>query len=216
MARNLSVNKRRVGLVDISFPERVGAKSYQFFAASNWDAASTAFQIVPAAGMRSLTAPDVSAVGSQFRGKTRFVFNPADYTLSVAAVDDTKPFYLTIQQTNWDGTVLPVEAQHLVLPYNPAPNRPLVLRGVAPSGASIANSLELQLPMQCRNFRVQNDGAVDAFIAFEPTGAEVRVPPLSTSFMDLVSVMPSMTQLFMRGSGGTTTISVLAEIHNNR
>jgi len=215
MARNLSVYRRRAGLVDIIFPARPGAKSYQFEAASNWDAVMNPFQVVPARGFRSLSVPDLGMADSQFRGKTRFTFNPADYTVSVPAVDDSKPFYIRIVQTDWDGTVHTAEAQHLILPYSPAPNRPLVLKGTAPAGATIADSFEVQLPMQCRNFRFQTDGVTDALVAFEPSGPEIRVPSLSVEFTTVESTFPSGTQLFLRGDGVATVIEVLAEIHNN-
>jgi len=215
MARNLSVYRRRAGLVDIIFPARPGAKSYEFFASPNWDTVMASFQVVPARGFRSPGVPDVGMSDGQFRGKTRFLFNPADYTTAVPAVDDAKPFYVSIVQTDWDGTVHPAEAQHLILPYSPAPNRPLVLKGTAPAGATIASSFEVQLPMQCRNFRFQVNGGADAYVAFEPSGPEVRVPALSVEFTTVDSTFPAGTQLFMRGDGVATVIEVLAEIHNN-
>jgi len=215
MARNLSVYRRRVGLVDVIFPARPGAKSYQFSVSPNWDTAVANFQIVPAYGFRSASVLDVGMADGQFRGKTRFVFNPADYVATVPALDDAKPFYLHIVQTDWDGTVHPIEAQHLILPYSSAPNRPLVLRGTAPAAATIAGSVEVQLPMQCRNFRFQVDGGTDAYVAFEPNGPEIRVPALSVEFTTVESTFPAGTQLFLRGDSLTTVIGILAEIHNN-
>lgn len=207
--------RRRAGLVDIIFPARPGAKSYQFSAAVNWDSVMTPFQVVPASGYKSPGVPDIGMSDSQFRGKTRFLFNPSDYTGSVPAVDDTKPFYIRITQTDWDGTVHAPEAQHLILPYDPAPNRPLVLRGTAPNGASIADSFEIQLPMQCQNPRIQVDGVNDVYAAFEPGGPEFRVPALNVEFTVVSMVLPSFSQIFLRASGGASVVCVMADIRNN-
>jgi hypothetical protein len=214
MARYLSVLRRRTGLVDVVLQARPGAASYNFRVAANWDSAMTLFQVVPAAGYRSRSAPEDSLAGSAFRGKTRFLFNPSDYTVAVPAMDDTKPFYLSIVQNNVDGTSNAAEAQHLVLPYSPAPNRPLVLRGTAPAAADMTGSFEIQLPMQCRNARFQVDGAADAFVAFEPSGPEIRVPALSVEFSNVDMTYPAFTQLFVRGTSATV-IGIQAEIRNN-
>lgn len=214
MARNLSLYRRRPGLVDIVFPARPGAASYLFEVASNWDTAMASFQVVPAFGYRSPGVPEQGSVGSQFRGKTRFLFNPSDYTGTVPAMNDSKPFYVRITQTNVDGSTLPAEAQHLILPYSSAPNRPLVLRGTAPAAADITGSIEVQLPMQCRNARFQVDGAGDAFVAFEPVGPEVRVPSLSVEFSTVELTYAAFSQVFLRGPAATV-IGMTAEIRNN-
>lgn len=207
--------RRRNGLVDIIFPARPGAKSYLFEAASNWDSAMAPFQVVPAGGFRSPGVPDIGMSDSQFRGKTRFLFNPSDYTPTVPAVDDTKPFYVHIVQTDWNGTIHGSEAQHLIMPYDSVPNRMLVLRGTAPNGATIANSFEVQLPMQCRNPRIQVDGTNDVFAAFEPSGPEFRVSALSIEFTVLSMTYPSFTQIFLRATGGASVVCVMAELRNN-
>ncbi len=103
----------------------------------------------------------------------------------------------------------------MVLPYSSVSDRPLVLSGTAPAGASIANSLELQLPAQCRNLQVQVNGSVDLYIAFEPGGTEMLVPALSTSFINLSLISPVVTQIFVRGDNLATQFNAVMSLKNN-
>ena len=215
MARYLSVYRRRTNLVDLFLNVRPNAAFYTFKAADNFDAAFTAFQDVPAAGFRSPSVIDTGFTDSQFRGKTRFIFNPTDYTPTVAAVDDTKPFYVLISQVDVDGTVHADEAMHLILPYSSQPNRPVILAGVVPIGATIANSVEIQLPMQCQNFKFQVNSGNDLMVAFEPTAPEFVVYPITTNFSTYDQTYPTFSQVFMRGDGGASTMSASFAMRNN-
>lgn len=202
MARSLSLVRRRANLVDITIAARANVASYKFYAMSNYDGTPTLFDTVPIYGKRSATVVD-SSYGEQFKNLTRFLFNPADYSLT-----DTSPIWLQIKQVATDGTVeTDFEAAQLILPYSSQPNRPVVLKGSAPSGTSITDSLELQLPGQCNNLVLQVDGATDMQIAFEPGGPEQRVPALSTEFTNFETVYPAFTQLFVRGDGGASSFS---------
>jgi len=213
MARYLSLYRRKPNLVDLNLRARANAASYQFQAAQNFDGVFGTFQVVPASGgFRSKSAPDTGFDGEQFRGLTRFKFAPSDYS---APVTDSSPFYVKIIQTDVDGTVHPAEAMHLILPYDPMPNRPLVLVGVAPSAVGISGSYEIQLPMQTQNIQIQNNGAVPLMVAFEPSGPEFTVYPLSTEFTNFYSTYPSVTQIFVRGSGGTCAFQLIGDLRNN-
>lgn len=208
MAKSLSVYRRRVGLVDLFLVSRTGAKSYLFKAATNFDAAAVAFQSVPQDGFRSPNAFD-SGPSEGFRGRTRFTFAPADYGL-----DDTKPIWIKIQQVNVDGTVSADEAFHLIPPYNPQGRKAVVLAGNAPNGASIAASLELQLPHQMQGLELQNNGSNDLYVAFEPGGPEFKVPPLTTGFTNLSVNYPTVSQLFVRGNGGAVAFAAVMSDRN--
>ncbi len=229
MARYLSLYRRRKNLVDLNLQTGVGALiaaratafAYQFQAASNFDSSYTTFQVVPASGgYKSPSVPDIGFDSEQFSQSrtpylTRFKFAPSDYTTAVPAVNDANPFWVRIIQVNQDGTTNPAEAGQLILPYNPAPNRPLIIAGTAPSEVSVSNSLELQLPMQTTNVQIQNNGAVPLFIATEPTGPEFPVQPLSAYELNLYTTYPSFTQLFVRGSGGSCEFNLIGSIKNN-
>lgn len=208
MAKSLSVYRRRAGLVDLFLVSRTGAKSYTFKASTNFDLAAVAVQSVPQDGFRSPTAFD-SGVSDGFRGRTRFTFNPTDYGL-----DDTKPIWLRFQQVNVDGTVGADEAFHLIPPYNPQGRKAVVIAGSAPNGASIAASLELQLPHQMQGMELQNNGGQDLYVAFEPGGPEFKVAPLSTGFTNLSINYPTVSQLFVRGNGAAVAFAAVMSDRN--
>lgn len=193
MAKSISVYRRRAGLVDLTIAQRVNVLAYVFKQAANFDVGAAAFQQVPRDGFRSPNAFD-SGPGEGFRGLTRFTFKPSDY-----GIDDTKPIWLKVAPVNVDGSVGADEPLHLVMPYLAQGRRPVVLNGTAPAGATVADSLELNLQYQCQNLELQNNGGSDLFVAFERGGPEFQVEPLSTGFTNLSTVYPAFSQLFVRG-----------------
>lgn len=217
MSRSISVVRRKANLVDLTVRKRPGIIGFKFGAAVNFDTVFTTFATVPNYGIKSPSVPDVHAghVGSQFRDQCRFLFDPADYVATAAALVDTDPFFLRIESQNADGSFNTPEAMHLVLPPPVRPNRAFALRGTAPSAASLAASLEIQLPMQCDHFEIQNDGANDLYVAFEPTGAEYRVLPVTAAFRSFDQFLTSVSQVFIRGAGGSTSISSIWTLRNN-
>jgi hypothetical protein len=211
MPRSISVYRRRAGLIDMNWPSRVNVKSYILKFATNFDGVFTPFANVPANGFKSPNSGNSGATSEQFRGKTRIVFNPADFTLN-----DLQPIWIRIAAVTIGGVVGADETIHLILPYQPPSNRMFILSGTAPSAATIAGSQELQLPQQCKNVIIQvNDAANDLYVAFEPNGTEFRVPILKTDFTNFQSVYASVSQLFIRGSGGTSLFNLSAEIRDN-
>lgn len=195
---------------------RPGVRAFRFKAATNWDAgAFTAFQDVPTYGIRSASVPDSSYGVGRFDHAHRFLFNPADYSVAVPAVVDDAPIYVRVAPIDDAGVVGADEAIHVILPYNSAPNRPFVMQGTVPIGAALANSLEVQLPMSCNDFDFSNDGAADLFVAFERPGGEYRVQPASTAFKSFEQTFTAVNQIFVRGAGGTTTVSIAFTIRNN-
>lgn len=80
MPRNISVIGRKPNLVDLTLPIRQGVKEYQFFVADNFDSSFFKFATIPVTGKISSTVSNVGFVGNAFRGLTRFLFNPSDYS----------------------------------------------------------------------------------------------------------------------------------------
>jgi hypothetical protein len=209
------------------------ASSYSFYVGANFDTASpTLFQVVPASGgyaspTTSLPGYNIAFDGEQFSQSrtpylTRFKFAPSDYitgglvntAFTTAGVTDLTPFWLTVIQTNLDGTTNSRTAPHLILPYSSQPNRPILLSGTAPEGAALANSLEIQLPQQVNNIYIQNNGSNVLAVAFEPTGPEFLLNPFSEEGTNLPLVYPVSSQIFVRGSGGSTTFNLISSLKN--
>lgn len=217
MARSISIYRRKPNLVDLLIKRRDGKTGFRFGAAANFDGAFTAFATVPNYGIKSKSVPDVHAgnVGNQFREHVRFLFDPADYVATAAALVDGNPFFLRVEARNPDGSFDAPEAMHLVLPPPIEPNRIINLRGTVPTGGSLAAALEIQLPYQCDDFEILNDGAAIMFVAFHPTGGEYQVDPVTASFRAFEQQFSSVSQVFVRGSGGTTTASLAFTLRNN-
>lgn len=215
MPRVISVDRRRNGIVDLSVRRRAGVKGFQFKASSNWDGAFTLFESVPNHGFKSATCPEAAYGYGRYDHVVRFLFNPTDYTVGVPAVRDDTPFYILAAPINDDGSVGPNEAIHVILPYNSAPNRSFVMAGTAPSGANLAASIEVQLPQNCNDFDISNDGAANLYVAFERPGAEYLVQPTSTAFKSFEQAFTNVNQVFLRGAGGSTTVSIAFTIRNN-
>lgn len=209
MAKTISVYRRRTDLVDLWVAQRDGVRAFTFKAATNFDAGAVAFQTVPRDGFRSPNAFDAGP-SEGFRGRTRFTFKPSDYGL-----DDTKPLWLKIAPVATDGTVGADEAFHMVLPYSSQSRRPVVLNGNAPNGATVADSLEINLPQQCQNLELQNNGAQDLHVAFERGGAEYVVKPY-TAGLNLTTVYPCFSQLFVRGSGAVVAFAAVMSLRDER
>jgi hypothetical protein len=212
----MSLAYRRPGIVDVRVPLRPGIRAFQFQAASNFDAVFADLQLVPNSGFvgAAILAEDPvrlrvasGLMGDPPRGHARFLFNPNFYTGAVPAVADGTPFFLRVRPVDDAGSVGTAEAMQMVLPYDSAPSRPVILSGTAPSGAGIANSLEIQLPGQCHDFDFQNNGNADLFVAFERPGAEYTVSPVTSAFKSFKMRHPSVSQVFVRGGGGTTAFS---------
>jgi hypothetical protein len=215
MPRSISIVRRKANLVDLTIRKRAGITGFRFGAAVNFDAAFTTFITVPNYGLKSPSVPDVGYVGDQFRDMVRFLFDPSDYVATAPALVDGAPFYLRVESRNPNGSFNPPEAMHLVLPPPVQPNRSFLIRGTVPAGASLANSLEIQLPTQCNDFEIQNDGGAPLFVAFEPTGAEYQVIPVTTAFRSFEQFTTSVSQVFLRGAGGSTTMSSVWTQRNN-
>lgn len=201
MARTISVTRRRANLVDMCLPTRANVASYQVFGSSNFDVATTQFATFPATGFRSKTVPDIGMADSQWRGLTRFLFNPADYTTVLAAIDDTKPFWIQLKQVGVDGTVGAAEGLTLIPPYMGSGYVPLVVKGSAAAGAALANSQEINLPGYAKSITLTNNEAVagnSLFVAFSPLGPEITIPA-TTSYANLFGETPT---LYIRGGGG--------------
>ena len=194
MSRVFSVNRRRPGLVDIVIPQESGIGSYIFGWSTNFDIAFTDFQTVPTYGYKSKTVVENSASSSSFRGLTRFVFNPTDYS-----IDDSKYFWLHVKKVPFGGAPGTASAPHLVLPYSSVPDRALNIHGTVGN-----TTTELTLPCDVSNMSFRVEGTDDLVVAFEPKGEVFLMPPLATRNTIYSSAFPTFNQLFLKSAGVST------------
>lgn len=221
MPRSISVTRRKPNLVDLNIRRRSGVVGFEFGAATNFDAAFTAFQYVSNDGTQKLDTSasprsvNVPIPGSQHRDLVRFVFDPTVYTATVPAVDDTTPFFIRVRPQLASGAFGAYEAMHLLMPFNPSPHRAINLHGTVAQAVSLAGSLEIQFPAQCNDIEISNDGGADLWIAFERPGVEFRLQPATSIFKSLEQFITSPYQIFLRGAGGPTQLNAILTLKNN-
>lgn len=207
MQRTLTVSRRRVGIVDTYVPRVYGVAGYRLKAATNFDAAfSTIF-----------TSTNVGFVGEGVdqrvlesqptTGKVRMVWNPTHYGL-----DDSQHIWVKLYHVDGGGVETQMSACTLILPddtqFLSRGAGHLMLRGTAPSGTSVADALQLDLPRQQTDWRVLNEHTTrGAFVAFEPGGPENYLPPDST-YPQLGSFKANSPSVWIRGDADTVTISI--------
>ncbi len=216
MARSYSLAKRTPTLVDVRVSQKATVQSYIFKASANFDGSFTNLQAVPIYGFKS---PSVDLSGfdasNSSRNQTRFIFNPDDYTVGSSFVSNSKTFWLKVAEII-GGVEQTAGPAHMVLPFDGCVERIIAMSGSAPNGASIANSMEIQLPSQCVGTRIQNNSSNPLMIAFNLNGPEITISPLATHFEPLYSSAPIVHQIFVRGAGGTAAFDAVFTTRNGR
>ena len=210
MARNISIARRRPNLVDLVaniLPSSGSVTtSLTFQASTSFDGSYTTFATIPVGGFASPKLYNNDSVGQRVPdGTTRFLFDPVFYSLV-----DTTPIYIKYAPVSISNTTGTYSAIHVVLPYSNTPNRSFVMRGTFP-----ASSLEIQLPMTCNDFRIQNESAVNLLVAFEPGGTEYAITPNANGPTTLVQTYTSISQIFIHGNAGTALGSAIFTERNN-
>jgi hypothetical protein len=211
--RDFLVFRRRPHLVDILTPKREGVQGYRLKAARNFDV--TPQTIITAdigAGYLDPTAlgnGNINRVtlGSAPGEHVRIVFDPDSFSAHAANLDDNEHMWLQFAPVDFSGSEGTPGALTLILPddENKATGR-VVIAGTAPTGATVANSLRLDMPLRMRDFYIRNEeasGSTDLKIATAEGGPEVTVPPQSeVSFLD-----GGQGTILVRGDGGTAGFS---------
>jgi hypothetical protein len=203
MNRLFSVRRRRPNIVDIDTPKVYGVDGYRLKWDTNFDGAfATTFLTSTNVGFLD-DAVNRNVIETQpVTDKVRIVFNPATYSIT-----DTLPFWLKFVQVI-GGVEQTPGAPTLVLPDASHHGVGLVtIHGDAPSGATVANSLQIDLPMLMQDFRVHNEStARDLYLATEANGPEVMVP--KSSDIQSLSFLATQGSIYVRSLGGTATFSL--------
>jgi len=129
---------------------------------------------------------------------------PSNYGLP-----DSAAFWLRLVYVNAGGSemVTPApSAATLVLPPFLG-NEQSGFNATAPNGATLANSLRIDLPRQLSNFRVRNlSSTIPLYVAFQEGGFEVVVPGQASS-QESIGFDGIVSSIWVRGSGGVAAFS---------
>jgi hypothetical protein len=170
--RDFTVVRRRPHLVDITTPKRAGVQGYRLKAAANFD---LTFQTILTADIGSgfldptaLRSGSINrlTLGTMPGNHVRITFDPSTFAgPHPAGLDDNQHIWLQFFPVDFAGVEGTGGARALVLPDDEmsAQGR-VIIRGNAPSGASVANSMRLDLPYRMRNMTIRNN-AEDAAAA---------------------------------------------------
>ncbi len=203
MNRQFSVIRRRPQVIDILTPFVYGTTEYRIKWAENFD---DVFATLMAPGAIGYVDPAINllAQATTFNNNAvRIIFDPTDAAWSIT--DPNKAFWL--QLARYDGAVETyVSPPTLLLPDTSNHGVGIVtIQGTAPIGATVADSLQLDLPHLMSDFQVRNEGAVALRLATEPGGSEFELA---------VSAIPQYTifnatqgSLLVRGVSAPTLFS---------
>ncbi len=182
MNRDFTVVRRRANLVDIQTPKRPGVQGYRLKAAKNFDLAFNTLVTGNISTGHLDAGIDTQVLTTlPSRDKVRLVFDPDNYSGGPWNLVDTDHFWLQFFPVDFAGVEGTGGNRALVLPDDEerAAGR-VIIRGSAPVGASVVNSLHLDLPYKMRNVYIRNNEASGGdylAVATRPGGSERLVEP---------------------------------------
>lgn len=208
MSRDFTVVRRRTGIIDFLTPKRANVGGYRFQAATNFDGSWTTLFTAPISSgyLDPAINPAVLHSVNNSREHIRAVFNPNSFTVA-AGISDTAHFWLRFVPVDFAGSAGTPGAPHLVVTdaEHYGTSRVLIA-GLAPQGAAVANSQELELPFTTEDLYIKNEeasGGRNLYVAMIPGGAEQQVSPQET-----VTIFHGpIDSLLVRGVGGTVRFS---------
>jgi hypothetical protein len=196
MIREFSVIRRRPNVIDVITPKRKGVDEYTLEWAQNFDGVFAPIVTSPLHGYCDDTLRFQAHI-PQSGDHVRIIFDPANYT-----IDDTKAFWMRFLPSS-GGVPGTAGNPGLILPDQTG-RGVVVIAGNAPSGASIADSLQLDFPRLIEDLRVHNldPGATSLFVASDATDTEFELIAGATQlpFLNLRGAIPSLR---VRGGGAT-------------
>jgi len=210
--RPLSVIRRRPNLVDILVPKDPAVQGYRLQGALNFDIAFTTMLTAPISSGHLDPAVDRRKLHTVNNpDHIRIVFDPQTYNAGAPNLVDANQFWLKYQPVDFAGAPGTASAPMLILAEdNLRGDSRIAIAGDAPSGASVANSLTLHLPLRMQGLVIRNnDGADELLVAFQPGGPETTIPALTTmSFLE-----GAQGCLLVRGDGAVVNFSASFTSH---
>lgn len=208
MQRTLTVNRRRAGIVDTYVPKVAQVVGYRLKAATNFDAAFATIFTSTNVGFVGAGVDQRVLESQPLGGKVRMVWNPTDYGL-----DDKQPVWVQLFHVDGGGAETQVSACTLIMPdetqFLHRGSGHLLLRGSAPAAATVAGSLQLDLPRLQTDWRILNESSTDAaYVSFEPGGGENKLPANAT-YSQFHTFKANSPTVFVRSGGvGPVTLSI--------
>jgi len=204
--RQLSIHRRKPGLVDLLIAKTPGAAAYRLKWGTNFDTAVfTGFLDVPNTGYCSPTAVDADRV-TLYGDRVRAIFNPVDH-----AIPDDEFWWLKMVPLDSAGAEITASATRGALmvltpdigagSYFPQ----LTITGTAPNVAAVADSLQIDFPQQMRDVRIQSAAAL--WVAYAEKGPEILLQG-DTLPKDL-SRWATQSTMLVRGNGAAVPFSLL-------
>ena len=207
--RPFTVVRRRPNILDLLVPKQANVKGYRLQAATNFDATFTtiltadigAGYLDPAIdrnNLNALNSPD----------QIRIVFDPQTFFVPTG-IEDTKQFWLKFVPVNFAGVPGTASSPCLILPDSSLRgDSRVMIRGNAPSGTTVADSLELQLPFRTQDLAIRNhEAATDLYVALEEGGAEALLDGGATTLAQEEFDDGPIGNFWVRGDGGTANFS---------
>lgn len=207
--RDFTVIRRRTGILDLLTLKRADVGGYRFQASVNFEASGTWTTLFTAPISSGYLDPAINPAvlhSVNNPNSIRAVFNPNSFTVA-AGITDAKHFWLRFVPVDFAGTPGTAGAPHLVVTdaEHYGTSR-IMIAGLAPQGAAVANSQELELPFTTQDLYLKNEeasGGRNLYVALLPGGAEQQVSPQET-----VTIFHGpIDSLLIRGVGGTVQFS---------
>jgi hypothetical protein len=203
--RTFSCFRRRPHIVDLLTPVVSGATVYTIKWGQNFDTA-TFTDIIDCSnvGYYDDNIPRNKTELQNTNGFVRITFDPTTFS-----IDDTKSFWLQLWETVPPAASAQVSACTLLLPDSALKGQGNVtIEGSAPSEASSAAALQLDLPSVVQNFQITNTVATGGnilYVSTEQGGPEMAIGP-GLGFPGYQTIWGAQGSIWVRanGAGGAT------------
>lgn len=207
MSRDLSIHRRRPGVLILSMVDDPNVKEWRILSSPTFDGAYTDLGIsIPRNGYASPNAI-VEQYNGAFRDRILVSLSSTDFP----SITDSADFYLKVRKTTFAGAVTTGSSCHMVIPYSSQARRAITLSGNAPNAASSAGSLEIVLPQQCQGGNFTNYSSTkDLYVSLSPTVGELRVA-LSTTY---ANNFPTFNSIFVRGDSAVVRFDATFSLRN--
>lgn len=200
MSRKFSIVRRKPHVVDVVIPLIAGVDTYRLKWAANFDATHNAFVEAGRTGYVDANV-NAGAIHVLPGEHCRIVFDPTTFS-----IPDGQPFWMKLAEVTGgvEGTNSPTI---LVLPAGEVGNPAIIIKGNAPVGVSVANSLEVHLPRLMTDLKITNqDAANPLYVAFEAGGAETKINGNNPD-AEIIALQGNVASLFVRSETAPVAFS---------